>query len=76
MWEVKRFNIIFAMKKLTFEQAYTRLKEIHASLQDNEVMDVEKIIALQKEAKVLYDQLDEILKKAEAVPMEEDNDNE
>ena len=53
------------MKKLTFEQAYTRLKEIHAALQDNEVMDVEKIIALQKEAKELYECLDGMLKKAE-----------
>lgn len=62
------------MKTLTFEQAYTRLKEIHAALQDNEVMDVEKIIALQKEAKELYEQLDEILKKAEAVPTAKDDD--
>ena len=51
------------MTKLTFEQAYTRLKEIHEMLQTNEVMDVEKIIALQKEAKELYEELDTILKK-------------
>lgn len=62
------------MTKLTFEQAYNRLKEIHEMLQTNEVMDVEKIITLQKEAKELYEELDAILRKAESVPMEEDNE--
>lgn len=61
---------------MTFEQAYNRLKEIHLMLQKDEVMDVEKIIALQKEAKELYEQLDAMLKKAEAVPMEPDHEDE
>lgn len=53
------------MPKLTFEQAYTRLREIHDMLQTSEVIDVEKIIALQKEAKGLYEHLDQVLKKVE-----------
>lgn len=53
------------MPKLTFEQAYTRLREIHDMLQTSDVIDVEKIIALQKEAKELYTLLDTILKKVE-----------
>lgn len=61
------------MKKFTFEQAYTRLKEIHATLQDNEVMDIEKIILLQKEAKELYEQLDSMLKKAEQIEDMDEN---
>lgn len=53
------------MSTLTFEQAYTRLKEIHDMLQSSNVIDIEKIITLQKEAKALYEQLDGMLKKTE-----------
>ncbi len=59
------------MQKLNFEQAYLRLKEIHEMLETNELMDIEKIIALQKEAKELYEQLDHMLKKAEMIDDEE-----
>lgn len=55
------------MKKLSFEQSYLRLKEINDLLQSDGILDVEKIIALQKEAKELYEQLDKLLKKAENV---------
>ncbi len=66
------------MQKLTFEQAYTRLKEINDTLQTSEVIDVEKIIALQKEAKELYEYLDKVLKKAESVDdnFDEESDDE
>lgn len=59
------------MKKLSFEQAYHRLKEIHEMLETNELMDIEKIITLQKEAKELYEQLDHMLKKAEIIDDQE-----
>ena len=51
------------MTNLTFEQAYTRLKEIHDMLQKEEIVDIEKIVSLQKESKELYTFLDNIMKK-------------
>ncbi len=52
-------------KPTNFEVAYTRLKEIHDLLENNEVMDVEKIIALQKESKEIYEKLNNAMKIAE-----------
>ncbi len=52
-------------KDITFEQAYTRLKEIHDLLQWRDVMDIDKIVELQKESKELYTFLDNIMKKNE-----------
>ena len=39
----------------TFEAAYTRLKEIQKDLSSQEITDIEKLFALQKEAKELHD---------------------
>ncbi len=47
-----------------FKEAFTRLKEIHALLQSEELFDVEEIVVLQKEAKICYDLCQEKLKKA------------
>lgn len=40
---------------MTFEQAYHRLEEIHTLLQSDDLIDIEKISALQKEAKICYE---------------------
>lgn len=50
-------------KDITFEEAYTRLKEIHEILQWRDVVDIDKIVELQKESKELYVFLDNIMKK-------------
>lgn len=52
-------------KDITFEQAYTRLKEIHDLLQGRDVVDIDKIVELQNESKELYVFLDNIMKKNE-----------
>ena len=57
--------------KNSFEQSYKRLKEIHELLQKKEIMDVEQIILLQKEAKELHHELDVMLKKAEMIDNDE-----
>lgn len=40
---------------MTFEQAYQQLQEIYETLQSDEVVDVDRIMKLQKEAKKLYE---------------------
>lgn len=57
--------------KHSFEKAYHRLKEIHEILQKQEIMDIEQIVLLQKEAKDLHYELDLMLKKAEMIDEEE-----
>jgi|GEM_PF-3352628 len=58
-------------KDITFEEAYTRLKEIHDLLQSRDMVDIDQIMALQKESKELYVFLDNIMKKnADTADME------
>jgi exonuclease VII small subunit len=45
----------------TFESAYTRLKEIHQTLSTKELTDIDALLALQQEAKTLYEYLQERL---------------
>ncbi len=40
-------------QNMTFENAYRRLEEIFRQIQSDEMIDVEKIVALQKEAQEL-----------------------
>lgn len=42
------------MRIMNFEQAYTRLQEIHLEIQRGELIDIDKILLLQQEAKKLY----------------------
>ena len=50
---------------MKFEEAYKRLKEINDMLKDEELIDIDKIVSLQKEAKQLYDFCEKELKKVE-----------
>ncbi len=50
-----------AMTDHTFESAYLRLKEIHQILGTKEITDIDALLALQQEAKTLYDYLQERL---------------
>lgn len=45
----------------TFESAYKRLQEIHQEISTQEIIDIDKLLLLQKEAKELYDYLQERL---------------
>lgn len=45
----------------TFESAYNRLKEIHQDISTQEIIDIDKLLLLQKEAKELYEYLQERL---------------
>jgi len=46
---------------MNFETAYLRLKEIHTILTTQEIVDIDKLLVLQKEAKELYEFLTERL---------------
>ncbi|MBP6256511.1 exodeoxyribonuclease VII small subunit [Patescibacteria group bacterium] len=48
---------------MTFKEAYLRLQEIHQMLQTSDVIDIEEIVQLQKEAKECYDLCQEMLMK-------------
>lgn len=50
---------------MNFEQAYIRLKEITETLKSKDIIWVDEIIALQKEANQLYEFCDNQLKKVE-----------
>ncbi len=52
-------------KKLTFKEAFERLKEIYLYLKTNEIIDVDEMINLQKEAEELYKFCKDKLKKIE-----------
>lgn len=41
-------------KEISFKEAFQRLKEIERELEREEVIDVEKLASLQKEAEVLH----------------------
>ena len=45
----------------TFESAYKRLQEIHQEISTQEIIDIDKLLLLQKEAKELYEYLQERL---------------
>lgn len=45
----------------TFESAYKRLQEIHQEISTQDIIDVDKLLLLQKEAKEVYDYLQERL---------------
>jgi exonuclease VII small subunit len=45
----------------TFESAYKRLQEIHNDISTQEIIDIDKLLLLQKEAKELYEYLQERL---------------
>lgn len=47
---------------MTFEDAYKRLQEIHTLLQSDRVVDIDTLIALQKEAKDCYELCEEKLR--------------
>lgn len=51
---------------MTFKDAFLRLEEIEKLLQSNELLDIDEIVALQQEAKKLYDECTKQLKKVEA----------
>lgn len=46
-----------------FKEAYLRLKEIHILLHSDEIIDVEEILMLQKEAKKCYEICESVLLK-------------
>lgn len=48
---------------MNFAEAYKRLQEINTLLQSQDLVDIEHIVALQKEAKELYDTCQTILLK-------------
>lgn len=53
----------------TFESAYKRLQEIHQEISTQDIIDIDKLLLLQKEAKELYDYLQErlsIVKESDA----------
>jgi len=50
---------------MNFENAYNRLKEINAILQSGQLLDIQKIIELQKEAKELYEFCNKTIIKSE-----------
>lgn len=50
---------------MNFTQAYQRLQEIQQLLQSNEIIDIEQLLTLQKEAKICYELCQSMLKKAE-----------
>lgn len=52
-------------KKVNFKEAFERLKEIELELQKEEVIDVDRLIELQKEARELYEIADSKLKVLE-----------
>ena len=45
----------------TFESAYKRLHEIHQEISMQDIIDIDKLLLLQKEAKELYDYLQDRL---------------
>ncbi len=45
----------------TFESAYKRLQEINHEISTQDIIDIDKLLLLQKEAKELYDYLQERL---------------
>lgn len=49
---------------MTFKEAYRRLQEIHQLLQNTDVVDVEELVKLQKEAKECYELCQSLLKKS------------
>lgn len=50
---------------MTFEQAYKRLEEIYQLCMSSQVIDVDKMIALQEEAKTCYDLCQKTLTKTQ-----------
>ncbi len=50
---------------MTFKEAFERLKEIYLYLKTNEIIDVDEMINLQKEAEELYKFCKDKLKKIE-----------
>ena len=50
-------------EKISFEKAYKRLKEVNELLKSDEIIDVNVILKLQKEAKKMYDFCKKELKK-------------
>jgi len=52
-------------KKMDFEKAYKRLKEINETLQSGQIIDIDQILKLQKEAKENYNICKEIILKTE-----------
>ena len=48
-----------------FRDAFLKLSEINKLLQSSEIVDVEKIISMQLEAKKLYEYCDKLLLKTE-----------
>jgi hypothetical protein len=61
------------MEELTFETAYKKLKDIEANLKADRVVDVDKIIEMQEEAKKYHDFCMDLLKKH--VVNEDDKEN-
>lgn len=57
------YILIVIMTQKNFKDAFIRLREIQQELEDEEIIDVDKLIALQKEAKELYDFCESKIKK-------------
>lgn len=51
------------MQQTNFKEAFIRLKEIQTELEKEEIIDVDKLIELQKEAKELYEFCESKIKK-------------
>jgi uncharacterized metal-binding protein len=49
---------------MDFKTAYQRLQEIVVYIKSNQIIDIEELISLQEEAKILYDFLQTKLGKA------------
>jgi len=50
---------------MEFEKAYNRLKEINSLLQSGQIVDIQQIIDLQKEAEKIYKVCNEVICKNE-----------
>lgn len=53
-------------KNLSFVESFQRLEDINAQLQSSAILDVEAIVAMQKEAQELYAFCDALLRKVES----------
>ncbi len=51
------------MNQKNFKESFVRLREIQEELEKEEIIDVDKLIDLQKEAKELYDFCESKIKK-------------
>ncbi len=63
------------MKNMTFEKAFKRLKEISEILEKEEIIDVDKLIKYQEEAKELQDYCKKKIKTSEEKLTDKEKNN-